>query len=304
MSFFQIKKTIFMQSKLKILNAVVLLLLIAISSCTKEEDPTPDPDPAEIPKLGELTVTAVGLSTATLSSSVTEDGKATVSDRGFVWSEAPNPTTTLETKISIGMGLGNFEHILTNLSPNTTYFVRAFATNSVGTAYGNEVSFKTIEITPGIEYQGGIVAYILKEGDPGYIPGEQHGLIVAPTNLDSRKLWGCLGASLTDARSRLIGSGRSNTEAIITAGCADVNHAATLCNIYVNDDYDDWFLPSYDELVAIQANINLLPEMRLDEYWSSTDHNSNFAMFYDFNSASGTIAIKAANLFVRPFRYF
>jgi uncharacterized protein (TIGR02145 family) len=60
-----------------------------------------------------------------------------------VWSTSQNPTVSLSTKTNDGIGLGTFNSNISGLSPNTTYYVRAYASNSAGTGYGNEVSFKT-----------------------------------------------------------------------------------------------------------------------------------------------------------------
>jgi hypothetical protein len=75
---------------------------------------------------------------------IVKDGGGPVLARGVVWSTSPAPTTSLPTKTSNGPGSGPFVSHLTGLAPNTTYYVRAYATNSQGTRYGNEVSFKTL----------------------------------------------------------------------------------------------------------------------------------------------------------------
>lgn len=62
-----------------------------------------------------------------------------------MWSTTQNPTIDLTTKTNDGSGTGSFTSTITELTANTTYYVRAYATNSVGTAYGNEVSFPTNE---------------------------------------------------------------------------------------------------------------------------------------------------------------
>jgi hypothetical protein len=84
-------------------------------------------------------VTAV---TAVLGGNVTNDGNATVTERGVCYSLTQSPTTA-NTKIAIGKGSGAFSNSVSGLIANTTYYVRAYAINSKGTAYGNEVSFKT-----------------------------------------------------------------------------------------------------------------------------------------------------------------
>jgi uncharacterized protein (UPF0147 family) len=76
------------------------------------------------------------------------DGGDPVRTSGIVWNTSVNPTTDLGTKTISGTGIGNFIHNLNELMGNTTYYVRAYASNSAGTAYGNEVSFKTGPAVP------------------------------------------------------------------------------------------------------------------------------------------------------------
>jgi uncharacterized protein (TIGR02145 family) len=71
------------------------------------------------------------------------EGGAFITERGVVWSTSTNPRIALSTKTSNGTGTGSFTSSLTNLTPKTTYYVRAYATNSAGTGYGNEISFTT-----------------------------------------------------------------------------------------------------------------------------------------------------------------
>jgi poly(3-hydroxybutyrate) depolymerase len=97
----------------------------------------------QIPTLSTSAISNLGSTTATSGGNVSADGGATVTARGVVWSTNPTPVISLSTKTSNGTGTGTFTSSLTSLSPNTTYFVRAYATNSAGTAYGNEISFKT-----------------------------------------------------------------------------------------------------------------------------------------------------------------
>jgi hypothetical protein len=86
------------------------------------------------------TVTNVTTSGATLGGNVTSDGNATVTERGVVYSTTQNPTTA-STKVTIGSGLGTFSTNISGLTPNTIYYVRAYAINSQGTAYSVSMSF-------------------------------------------------------------------------------------------------------------------------------------------------------------------
>lgn len=102
--------------------------------------------------LPSLTTTAVSNLTAVDGSSggnITNDGGGAVTARGVVWSTSQNPTIALSTKTNDGSGTGTFSSNITGLSATTKYFIRAYATNAAGTAYGNEVSFttNTIDLT-------------------------------------------------------------------------------------------------------------------------------------------------------------
>ncbi len=73
---------------------------------------------------------------------VTNDGGADVTARGVCWSSIPNPTVA-DNVTHVGSGTESFTSAITGLDPSTTYYVRAYATNTIGTAYGTEFSFKT-----------------------------------------------------------------------------------------------------------------------------------------------------------------
>ncbi len=79
---------------------------------------------------------------ALLGGTVTSDGGASVTDRGIVYATSANPTIT-NTKVQIGSGTGSFSQTITGLSTSTTYHVRAYAINSLGTSYGADQSFST-----------------------------------------------------------------------------------------------------------------------------------------------------------------
>jgi uncharacterized protein (TIGR02145 family) len=80
--------------------------------------------------------------TATTGGYVTHEGATPVTARGVCWDTSRDPTITNSKTIN-GTGKGTFTSLLTGLTPNTTYYVRSYATNSLGTGYGNELSFIT-----------------------------------------------------------------------------------------------------------------------------------------------------------------
>jgi uncharacterized protein (TIGR02145 family) len=107
--------------------------------------------------LPTLTTTAASSITQTAASSggnISSAGGAAITTRGVCWSTSANPTIALTTKTTDGTGIGAFTSNLTGLSANTTYYVRAYATNSQGTAYGNEISFTTLQNSTAINVPG------------------------------------------------------------------------------------------------------------------------------------------------------
>jgi uncharacterized protein (TIGR02145 family) len=102
------------------------------------------------PTLTTTAVSSITTVTAISGGTISSDGGASISARGVCWSTSANPTIALSTKTNDGSGAGLFISSISGLTANTTYYVRAFATNSQGTAYGNELSFVTqnININP------------------------------------------------------------------------------------------------------------------------------------------------------------
>ena len=99
-------------------------------------------DTEELPTVTTNSVTSITKNSAQCGGNVTSDGGATVTERGVCWSTYQNPTIYDNTTYD-GTGTGSFTSHITNLSPGTTYYVRAYATNSEGTAYGAQRSFTT-----------------------------------------------------------------------------------------------------------------------------------------------------------------
>lgn len=120
----------------------VLILSFLTLSCSSNDDS--DNSNATLPTLTTTAITSIETTTAISGGIISSDGASNVTSRGICWSTNTNPTTA-DSKTSDGTGTGTFVSNLTGLLPNTTYYVRAYATNSVGTAYGNQVSFSTFE---------------------------------------------------------------------------------------------------------------------------------------------------------------
>ncbi|MFM7590079.1 MAG: fibrobacter succinogenes major paralogous domain-containing protein [Bacteroidota bacterium] len=105
-----------------------------------------------VPIIETSQVTSIVSTSAVSGGNITSDGGASVTARGVAYGSAQNPTTTNSTT-SNGTGTGVFTSTIMGLNASTQYYVRAYATNAVGTAYGNQVSFTTDSL-PGVRCPG------------------------------------------------------------------------------------------------------------------------------------------------------
>lgn len=100
-----------------------------------------------LPTVGPLAITSVLATQATCSGSFLSDGGFPITARGLCWSTTPNPTPD-NLHLSLGTGIGDFESTLTQLQPNTTYYLRAYARNLSGIAYSDTYTFTTLDGLP------------------------------------------------------------------------------------------------------------------------------------------------------------
>ena len=125
------------------IKSVIAILLfgtaIYLPSCTKEATP---------PIVITTDVSGISKTTVSIGGAVTDDGGAEITDMGVCWSTSPNPTIS-SNKTSNGKGIGSFTSIINGLEESTNYYVRAYATNSAGTSYGNPRSFILNQIYKG-----------------------------------------------------------------------------------------------------------------------------------------------------------
>jgi len=210
-----------------------------------------------IPVISTATLSTFTGAQATSGCLITSDGGYTVTAKGICWSTSANPTLSNSYVLSTSTS-----SVLINLTPATTYHVRAYATNSLGTAYGNDLSFNSGQVL-GSNYGGGLVVY--NNGSGG-------GLICANANQSSGAPWGCQGTFITLTNTG-VGTGQANTTAIVN-NCSTTGTAARICNDLVLNSYSDWYLPSNDEMTLVIAIIHLTQGVI---FWSSSETGADGA---------------------------
>lgn len=221
-----------------------------------------------LPVLTTTTMSDITPTTAISGGNISNEGISPVTVRGVCWNTTENPTIS-DNKTVNGSGDGNFKSSLTGLAANTTYYLRAYATNNTGTAYGKQTSFTSGILAIGQPYQGGIIAYIFQSGDTGYIEGQTHGIIVATSDQSSGMPWYKGNRTFPTVTKYEIGTGLANTLAIVNSQGLGY-YAARLCYDLVLGDYSDWYLPSKNELNKLYLNQIVIGGFSNNYYWSSS----------------------------------
>ncbi len=218
-------------------------------------------------------------------------GTGTIIERGICWSVSKKPSTAGTCSSVVG-GVGAFDNApLTNLTQNTTYYVRAYAINSSGTSYGEDVSFNSGR-TFGALHSLGYVFY--NDGLGG-------GMVVGQNDLASNSNWSNITNNVVGTGTA-IGRGAANTTAIMNQA-GHTASAASLCRA----EGADWFLPSQDELDLIYVNLSGASQWNMTDayYWTSSEEIDNHVWVEDMgNRYKYAVSSKAVERYVRPVREF
>jgi hypothetical protein len=284
-----------------------------------------------VPTVSTNPIISFGYNSATVGGSVMSNGGSSVLAKGLCYSTSPNPNIT-DFVTPTDTGNGTMSYFLNYLDTNTTYYVRAYAQNQNGIGYGSQQSFTTkTTVEVGDTFGGGIVAYILQQGDYGFISGEQHGIIVSETDLFNQTVnfgW-CQTSSATGYPekdinilsndttkcSRGLLKGVSNLSTILNA-CNGTSNLAYIVSQYSLNGFNDWLIPTLDDLYAIKTNITTVNASMSTgntfksggyKYWSSTTWGGNNAVYVvSFpTSYSGDSYLNVmSSCYIRPIRYF
>lgn len=148
--------------------------------------------------------------------------------------------------------------------------------------------------TIGEEFEGGIIFYLDSTGE--------HGLIAAKEDQKKSKWYNGKFVE-TGATGSGIGAGKQNTAVIVKAQ-ATGEYAASICEGLVLNGYDDWFLPSKDELRLLKEKKTIVGGFNGIFYWCSTEYNSHYAWAQNFNNGLQNYGNKNSAPSVRAIRAF
>ena len=157
----------------------------------------------------------------------------------------------------------------------------------------------------GDTYGGGIVAYILQSSDPGYEDGKVKGIIASTVDCTSALPWALENyqSTLVNNTKSALGTGSDNTDLIIAQNGAGTGYSAGLARAFNSGGYNDWHLPSLDELRKLFEN-GILISSQETFYWSSSESGSTEAYAVAWKQAYYFPKLKSNNYYCRPVRYF
>lgn len=168
-------------------------------------------------------------------------------------------------------------------------------------------------------FQGGLVAHVFLPGEPGFVEGETHGIVVAPTDAVFSSQWGCRGQLVTGTSAEL-GRGRDNTRRVVEfhdalpdfynnpQQCHPNNDGSVAAKLAIEfraaTGQQDWFMPSLREMDYLYKNRDRIGGFSVEEYWSSCETNANAACVMSFVTGELTSRDKDEVKRVRLIRFF
>ncbi len=176
------------------------------------------------------------------------------------------------------------------------------------------IAQKSSDTLIGKKDKGGIIFYIFKEGDFGYVKNEVHGIVATENNIKA-EYWGVTALTALISTSDAIGYGRKNTEDITKVFGSRSITASSVCKDLVLNGYDDWWLPSKEELSKMYGGIGFktVNGNRVcsngfvsEEYWSSSCKGTYITTFYfgEPSRVSGINQSRNQKYIFRAIRYF
>jgi hypothetical protein len=202
---------------------------------------------------------------------------------------------------------------VTGLTIGTVYTFTVTATTVSGTGPASAASNSVRPVAPpivGAYYQGGYIFYIFVSGDPGYVAGQTHGLIAAPSDQSKERIQWAVTAYQSQsvpapgATGTAIGTGLTNTNAIVTQNRAGSTYAAGLARAYQGEGYKDWYLPSKDELNKLYLQKTAVGGFASGPYWSSSEYYYNVAWRHHFANGIQFDDYRSSSNYVRAVRTF
>jgi len=285
--------------------AVTALLISSLSiliSCGGDDDPKPDP----VMVASSIELVSGGSQTAMVEEILENAIEVLVKDQeGNAFEGASINFGVTEGSVSIASATTNTSGKATvTWTLGASEGTQTLSISGIGDPL-NVTAIASPKPAIGDFYEGGVVFYINATG--------KHGLVCAVSDQSTGAEWGCIGTVITGADGTTIGTGAQNTEDIL-AECATVGTAADLCAKLDINGFDDWFLPSLNELDEIYKNISIINITATanngeifanNYYWSSTEHSNNSTYVTDFEDGSnGNFSKSYALINVRAIRAF
>jgi hypothetical protein len=265
---------------------------------------------ANLPVVQSILPSGVSFFKAKCGSTIMSNGGLPILKLGVLISTQSQPSLTNSQVVDFNSSSTQFITEIETLNDNTVYYCRGFAENLAGTAYASNIFQFTTKNFYNVGEQGpagGIIFYSKFDTLGGW-----NFIECAPNDLNSLP-W-ALNVSQQLNLSTGLGEGNNNTTNIVNAnGLGGTDYAAKSCFTYIHGGFDDWYLPSRDEMITLYQNLfiqNLGNFTVGARYWTSSDddffnQNAWCQKMLNSNSSENSITeLKSINLKVRPIRCF